>query len=208
MTAPVERAGPRRWPTALIIVLGAPLLLATPFLLRAFVMEAFQMPSGSMEPTLAIGDHIFVSKSGTLPRRGEVIVFHYPPEPETSYVKRVIGLPGDTIAIEKNQILVNGWPIARRALSDDACSPCLWEESQGGHTYRVQHQGGRRSDFGPVQVPPDNYFVIGDNRDNSNDSRVWGSVPAKLVQGRVMFIWFSRAPDGPVRWGRMGHRVE
>src|SRR4051794_22203254 len=204
MAAPLERSR-RRWPMVLLAVVVVP-LLGFPIILRSFVVEAFQIPSGAMIPTLEIGDHIFVNKTVSRPERGDVIVFKYPMDPQISYVKRVIGLPGDTIRIEKNQLVVNGKPLPRRPRSEDTCSPCLWEEHHGRHTYNVQHVGAQRTDFGPVTVPADNYFVMGDNRDNSNDSRVWGTVPGKLIQGRVSIIWFSDPPDAPVRWGRVGHR--
>jgi signal peptidase I len=208
MSAPLERPPAARPPLKLLIIACLGFLIVVPLLLRAFVVEAFQTPSGSMMPTLAIGDHIFVNKMVGHPDRGDVIVFKYPGDVSVSYVKRVIGMPGDTVVIEKNQVLVNGKALPRRPHGEEVCSPCLWQEHQGAHTYDVQHVGGRRSDFGPVQVPADSYFVLGDNRDNSNDSRVWGTVPRQLVQGRVTAIWFSVAPEGPIRWNRIGHKVE
>jgi signal peptidase I len=208
MDAPAPRPKPlRRWMKVLLpVALG--LCVGLPLVARLFLLEAFNTPSGSMSPTLLVGDHFFVNKLARRPERGDVVTYDYPLDPQTSFVKRVIGLPGDTVAIQQNQLVVNGQPVARRPLGEDACSPCLWEETLGRHTYQVEHMGGRRSDFEAVKVPPDHYFVIGDNRDNSNDSRVYGAVRAKFIRGRAVLVWFSADPEGPPRWNRAGHWVE
>jgi signal peptidase I len=115
------------------------------------------------------------------------------------------------VAIVHNELQINGKPVPRRDLGEQEASEGkaqAWEERLGRHTYTIHHRPGRETDFGPVQVPPDSYFVMGDNRDNSNDSRVWGTVASKFVQGRAMFVWYSAAPDGSIRWSRIGHRVE
>jgi signal peptidase I len=213
MTVPPERStGPRRPVKVVLIALGVA-LLGLPLLMRVFLIEAFQMPSGSMIPTLLVGDHIFVNKTVSRPERGDVIVFKYPLDPKVSYVKRVVGLPGDTVAIVHNELQINGKPVPRRDLGEnDAGEPGrraqAWEEHTGKHTYSILQEPGRSAEFGPVQVAADSYFVMGDNRDNSNDSRVWGTVAGNLIQGRVMVVWFSSPPRGDMRWDRVGHRVD
>jgi signal peptidase I len=176
--------------------------------------EGFSIPAGSMAPTLLIGDHVMVAKALVgAPARGDVIVFQYPLGPETLYIKRVIGLPGETVAIVNNQVLIDGKPLAVRPLDDACTSPgggaCrLSEEKAGNHTYRVMHDQDRAPvDFGPRPIPAGHYFVVGDNRDNSNDSRVWGTVGAELIKGRAVTIYLSSGPAGP-RWGRFGKTVE
>jgi signal peptidase I len=220
-------------------------------LLRAFVVEAFQIPSGSMIPTLQIGDHIFVSKFSygvevpftdlkvlrlAEPKRGDVIVFKYPLGPETDYIKRVVALPGDTIEIRRNELFINGRPMPRE-LQDEPCHyqevepfggglrdrDCrLWREKLDNRSHWTVEEPRRASqDFGPKEIPPEEVFVMGDNRDNSNDSRVWGTVPYKLIKGRALIVWWSRGPiqegfslDGvqewfqAVRWRRFFHAVQ
>ena len=225
------------------------LALGVALLLRAFVVEAFQIPSGSMIPTLAVGDHIFVSKFAyavgipftntkiaelSQPKRGDIIVFKYPPEQNIDYIKRVVGLPGETIEVRRNELFVDGQPMPRE-LSGAACSdsesasdgeefrhPCeAWLEHLGRETH-LTHQDPRLppSNYGPVKVPPGQYFCMGDNRDNSKDSRVWGFVPYELIKGRALIVWWSRdpargglSPSGvadwfkSIRWGRFFQRV-
>lgn len=151
-----------------------------------FVVQAYKIPTGSMEKNLLIGDHLLVNKfclgqnapalSKTLPsrqiRRGDVIVFKFPEKPLVAYVKRVIGLPQDEIEIVGRTVFVNG-----KALNEPY----------------TQFLGGGSSDahYGPLNVPEDNYFVLGDNRDNSQDSRYWGFVPRSLVLGRAFLVYWS-----------------
>jgi len=227
------------------------LALGVALLLRAFVIEAFQIPSGSMIPTLAVGDHIFVSKFSyavgvpftnakllTLgrPKRGDVIVFKYPPDQSVDYIKRVVGLPGETVEVKRNEVFIDGRPMPRE-LSDQPCAtdeeesvdglpsrrPCeAWVEHLDGKTHLV-YQDPRfgASSFGPVTVPQGHYFAMGDNRDNSKDSRVWGFVPFDLIKGRALIVWWSRdpgrgglSPGGVVdwfksiRWGRFFQKVD
>jgi signal peptidase I len=199
--------------------------VAIALLLRAFVIEAFQIPSGSMIPTLEIGDHIFVSKfvygvgipftdkkifAVRQPHRGDVIVFKYPLGPETDYIKRVVGLPGDRVELRRNEIFINGKPMPRELVSAGPCPdgdgparpgeaadrPCeMWLEHLDGHLHKTRHEPDRPpSDFGPKDIPADNVFVMGDNRDNSNDSRIWGTVPFDLIKGKALIVWWSRGP--------------
>jgi len=227
------------------------LALGVALLLRAFVVEAFQIPSGSMIPTLEVGDHIFVSKFSYAvgipftnakivelgkPRRGDIIVFKYPPDPSVDYIKRVVGLPGETIEVRHNELFINGQPMAREHLpqpcgageggldgEEDRRSCEVWLEHLDGKTH-VTHQEPNRSiasDFGPVTIPPGNYFAMGDNRDNSKDSRVWGFVPYALIKGKALVVWWSRdpargglSPAGvadwfkSIRWNRFFQRVQ
>lgn len=221
--------------------------VAIAFFLRGFVVEAFQIPSGSMIPTLEIGDHIFVSKfsygihlpfsdgmlvSFGMPRRGDVIVFKYPRDPSMDYIKRVVGLPGDEILVVDNQLFVNGEPVPREHVD----ASCSYAERAGGYRQAcdewIEHldAGPHRSIFtapgptsaGPYKIPEGSVFVMGDNRDNSADSRVWGTVPLELIKGRALIVWWSRGPiesEGlsvrglgewfqAVRWGRFFTRVQ
>lgn len=195
-------------------------------LLRSFVVEAFKIPSGSMIPTLAIGDQIFVNKylygirvpftwirivDFSIPERGEVIVFICPVPPNDDYIKRVIGRPGDEIAVRNSVVYVNGDPVPRRYLgtADHAdrdsdgewslFSAERWEETLGEHTYTVLHDTDQLQtvgDFGPMLVPEGHLFMMGDNRDHSYDSRGWGVVPLENVLGRSLFVWWSWGKEG------------
>ena len=174
--------------------------VAIALLLRAFVVEAFQIPSGSMIPTLQVGDHIFVSKFAyglgipftnkkilelSQPKRGDMIVFKYPLDPSTDYIKRVVGLPGDTIEVRQNELFINGKPVPREHLgpytyNDSAggepeAKAELWDETLGQARHQeLQEERPYTRNFPPFKVPERSVFVMGDNRDNSSDSRVWG----------------------------------
>ena len=188
--------------------------VAIALLLRAFVVEAFQIPSGSMIPTLEVGDHIFVSKFSYglsipftdnkilqygEPKRGDVIVFKYPLDTSTDYIKRVVGLPGDTVEVRARQLFINGKRDATASASRCAAATAryrrpacpddhdceLWLETLDGKVHDTILRAvapGRRLDPRLV-VPAGQVFVMGDNRDNSNDSRVWGTVPDEPHQG-------------------------
>jgi signal peptidase I len=200
--------------------------VAIAFFLRTFVIEAFQIPSGSMIPSLEIGDHIFVSKfaygigvpftnkkivSFGTPKRGDIIVFKFPQKQDIDYIKRVIGLPGETVELRKNEIFINGRPM-HREFSNQPChddegpridgrpSPAdeceLWKEDLDGKVHPTIHRPGLPTDVRPTVVPEGHVFVMGDNRDNSNDSRAWGTVPLELVKGRALIVWWSRGPIG------------
>jgi signal peptidase I len=178
------------------------LLIAAVFLLftNTFVVKTFFIPSGSMEDTLLVGDHLFVNRfifgptTGKLeqavlplrqPRRGDIVIFRSPERPNIDLVKRLIGLPGDTIQVVNKQLFVNG-----KKVEDDA-----YVEHKDPRTFLnrpyMSEQQRLRDNFGPVTVPPESYFCMGDNRDMSYDSRFWGTVPAHYIKGRAFLIYWS-----------------
>ena len=174
--------------------------------LRAFVIQAFRIPSASMENTLLIGDFLFVNKfeygpkipfthirlPGLRPlRRGDVIVFQFPQDPSKDFIKRMIGRGGETIEIHDKVVSVDGKPLV---------------EPYAVHSDPTVRRAGYdlRDNFGPVTVPPGEMFMMGDNRDNSNDSRFWGTLPMDLVKGRAMFLYWSWDADRNwPRWNRI-----
>jgi signal peptidase I len=179
---------------------------------RAHLVEAFKTPSQSMYPSIQVGDHIFAKKVGQSYRRGDVVVFQFPLDHSIDYVKRIVGVGGDAVAIQDGQLIINGVPVEHRRL-DEPCafealgSSCaLWEESFDGRKWTVALDDGLPRDLSPVTVPPGQYFVLGDNRDASSDSRMWGPVPAELVKGTAAFIYWSSSPSG-VRWARINQPV-
>ncbi len=203
-----------------------PVILAV-FLLRSFLVEPFRIPSGSMIPTLHVGDFILVNKFTYgirlpvidkkvidigVPQRGDVVVFRYPPEPSTDYIKRVVGVPGDRIGYYDRVLYVNGEPVTERvkaqALREDGQEVLRVPEQLGEHRYQVQWVPQRSSRQGEVVVPPGTYFVLGDNRDNSKDSRYWGFVPDENLVGKAFFIWMSwDSQRFAVDWRRIGSAI-
>ena len=166
--------------------------------IRAFVVQAFKIPSGSMEPTLLIGDHIIVNKfiygirapfiNKTIipisePKRGDIIVFIYPVDKEKDFIKRVIGLPGEQIEIKSKKIFINGE---------------LFDDPFGVYSKSLK----RNENFGPIIVPTNNLFVMGDNRDHSYDSRYWGFVPFESLKGKAVIIYWSWP-----HWKRFAHLI-
>lgn len=197
---------------ALIGVLGA--VAATS--VRTHVVEAFKTPSGSMLPNLLPNDHFFVDKRDSKPRRGDVVVFTHPADPNVDYVKRVVAVGGDTIAITADGLVLNGSRLAQRRLDEacpaeatDAAMPCeLWEERLDGRAYRTMKATEQPPLLHPAeQVPADSIFVVGDNRDNSRDSRHFGPVKLSAVKGRALFVWWSSDKRG-TRWDRINQRIE
>lgn len=215
-----------------------PLLIAlvVALFIRQFVAEPFKIPSGSMIPTLTIGDHLFVNKfvygpripftdsrlfTGKEPKRGEVIVFKYPKDESKNYIKRVVGLQGDKIEIKKGKLLINDQPvlITEQETNDEkeqnvrwpfSGKPKLLEEQLGTVKHSIQYledQSGKN--FGPVLVPKESVFVMGDNRDNSQDGRVWGFVKYNKILGRALIIYWSwDGNDRWVRWERIGSLIK
>jgi len=175
--------------------------------IRTFVIQAYKIPSGSMKPTLQIGDHILVSKFNygiklpflrtTLipvgaPQRGDIVVFIYPEDRSKDFIKRLIGLPGDTIEIRNKKIFINGLP---------------YSDKHGVYVDNLVIPGAvqPRDNFGPVTVPEGSLFVMGDNRDESYDSRFWGFVSKKDVLGKALIIYWSwNQEEHWIRWSRIG----
>ena len=189
---------------------------------RTFVVQAFKIPTGSMEPNLLVGDHLLVNKfvfsptASALERallpvravvRGDVVVFKFPKDPERDFIKRIMGLPGDTLEVRGTQLLINGTaidqPFAHFLLPHDPAAALT--------------DGDPRDHYGPVTVPAGHYFAMGDNRDNSEDSRYWGFLPAEYIKGRALMIYWSfESGEGatPVsgllggsRWSRLLHQI-
>jgi len=206
--------------------------------IKTFLVEAFQIPSGSMERTLLVGDFLFVNKAvygaqipGTharlpgfeAPRRGDVIVFAYPKDPAVNFVKRVIAGPGDTVEMQSGRLRLNGRLVAEPYIqrldpTRDVTDPAFgWQRDflldSSRDDRRRYHP--TRDNWGPLVVPDGSYFTLGDNRDNSLDSRYWGFVDAAAVKGRPMLVYFSydrEAHDAlpwltDIRWRRLGSVV-
>src|ERR1051325_6095012 len=169
------------------------------FFIRTFVVQAFKIPTGSMEENLLIGDHLLVNKfvfgptatpieRGLLPvgrtRRRDVIVLKSPEEPERNFIKRVVGLPGETVELREKKVYINGKPL------DEPYAHYLQPVSGESELHEVTSFDVRER-YGPVTVPPNQYFVMGDNRDNSQDSRYWGFLPRDYVKGKALLIYWS-----------------
>jgi signal peptidase I len=175
--------------------------------IRTFIVQAFKIPSGSMMDTLFAGDYLFVNKFvyGTRipftghkmlvlrsPRHGDIIVFKYPVDPSRNFIKRCIGLPGDTIEVKNKKVYVNGQlSVEPYAVYKD---PSIYIKSDF-----LPQEFSRRDNFGPVTVPADAYFMMGDNRDNSYDSRFWGFVPDKNIAGKALFLYWPPKRMGLIR---------
>ncbi len=161
------------------------LALILAMVIKTFVIQAFKIPSGSMLHTLQIGDHILVNKfiyRFTDPRRGDVIVFLYPEDESRDFIKRIIGLPGDTLEVRNRVVYVNGTPLQE---------PYVIFQGAGG--FGNPHTPSEN--FAPVQVPPGKYFMMGDNRDSSMDSRAWGVLDRSKIRGKALVIYWSWRPD-------------
>jgi signal peptidase I len=222
-----DRAGQksiiREYAEAIVVAI----LLA--FAIRVFVVQAFKIPSGSMIPTLLIGDHILVSKlsygfqwptdcrlqwnvppvncytSTTViefgkPQRGDVIVFRFPEDEEKDFIKRIVGIPGDTVQLRNKVVFVNGQPLDDKAFTQ-RIDPGIIDSTINS-----------RDNFGPVTVPEGSYFVMGDNRDQSLDSRFWGYVREEKIRGKAFRIYWSWSGQGNwtewVRWERFAKGIQ
>lgn len=204
--------------------------------LRSFIIEPFRIPSGSMMSTLMVGDFILVNKSAYglrlpighkkildlgKPERGDVAVFRFPQDPAVDYIKRVVGLPGDTITYANKRLYINDELVA-----ENAGEPYTGLDGRAGTMQYVEQLGevehailkNRNPNVGfsrsirVKEVPEGHYFMMGDNRDNSNDSRYWGFVPEENLVGRAFFVWMNARHrsglDFDMDWGRIGNRIQ
>jgi len=208
-----KKSVPREYFESLVIAVILALFV------RTWVFQAFKIPTGSMENNLLIGDHLIVNKMifpptmtglerAVLPRRdirrGDVIVFKYPEDPERDFIKRVIGLPGERLELRRKKIYINDKPIEEPYVR--FLEPPPAEDAARSDDLRAW--------YGPVTVPEHQYFMMGDNRDNSQDSRYWGFLPETYIKGKALFIYFSFEENGSltnmftdIRWSRMLGRV-
>ncbi len=215
-----------------------PVIVAV-FVLRSFLFEPFKIPSGSMIPTLLVGDLILVNKfeyglrlpvlhtkitQGHAPQRGDVMVFRYPPNPSQDYIKRVVGLPGDEVAYLNKKLTINGQPVSKSAMpsfleEDSMQYRTEFEEELGGKKHRLLNYESNPAGVFPelqgfarqaacsysvegirCKVPAGTYFMMGDNRDNSQDSRYWGFVPEENIVGKAFLIWMNFSDIKRVGW--------
>jgi signal peptidase I len=233
MTADFKKSTLREYFESIVIAVILALFI------RTFVVQAFKIPTGSMEENLLIGDHLLVNKFvfaptassieravlpiGTI-KRDDVIVFKYPEEPERDFIKRVIGLPGETVELRDKRVYINGSAL------DEPYVHFLQPPGQNSEFHEITSFDVRER-YGPVTVPADHFFVMGDNRDNSQDSRYWGFLPREYVKGKALVIYWSYqaeredyAEDGAgatlkglvsvfahfftrTRWDRMFHQI-
>jgi signal peptidase I len=226
-----RRASEVKLPVALDYAYSLFPVLAVVLVLRSFVVEPFRIPSGSMYPTLHIGDFILVNKmsygvrlpviytklveTGT-PERGDVVVFRFPEDPEKDYIKRVIGLPGDKISYVAKSVMVNGrsltqTPVGRYETSGSGAVMNGALELTETQTDTIQHnilidKDRNSTDLLDIEVPEGHYFVMGDNRDHSYDSRFWGFVPEENLKGRAFFVWMHF--DDGVNTDRIGSSIK
>jgi signal peptidase I len=194
--APAAPPAPPRKSTAREYFESIVIAVILALFVRTWVFQAFKIPTGSMENNLLIGDHLLVNKFVFAPTesaleravlpvssiaRGDVVVFKYPEDPERDFIKRVIGLPGETLEVRRKVVYIDGKPL------DEKYVHFLQPASSIGEitSYDV------RENYGPVTVPPGHYFMMGDNRDNSQDSRYWGFLPASYVKGKALFVYWS-----------------
>ncbi len=190
------------------------------FLIREVVVQAYKIPSGSMLDTLQIGDHLLVNKMSygikipnelpfvrtklfpnyrffaKTPQRGDIIVFQYPEDPSRDFIKRVIGLPGETIEIKHQVVYINGKPLQEGSYVRHIDAPLA-----APYSYP-------RDDYGPYTIPEGHVFMMGDNRENSQDSRFWGALDINLIRGKAMFFYWSWDEQSEsVRWERIGNAI-
>jgi len=191
--------------------------LALALLIRTFIIQAFKIPSGSMEPTLLVGDHLLVSKFSygvhipneilftsiqlfpdyhfftSVPERGDIVVFKFPEDPAKDFIKRVVGLPGETVQIIQQRVYINDK---------------LLKEPYANHSQPPSMDSGARDNMPPLRIPEDSIFVMGDNRENSHDSRMWGSLQLSKLRGKAQWIYWSwDTPHSRVRTERLGNSV-
>ena len=208
-----------------------PIILAV-LVVRSFLVEPFRIPSASMVPTLHIGDFILVNKYSygvrlpvintkvvdiSEPERGDVVVFRYPPQPEIDYIKRVVGLPGDRVEYRDKTVYINGQVMKQTEREKGAdllgivpIKNKLLSEKLGDKNHDIAVAPGRQRVLVDHIIPDGEYFVMGDNRDNSSDSRFWGTVPERNLVGKAFYIWMSwdcNASWSCIGWKRLGSSI-
>lgn len=235
-----SRAQSREWKAIIVLILLIPVLWSPPFLFRFFLYQPFSIPSGSMAPTLMVGDYVFAAKyaygygrysvpfapswiSGRVfaaaPEYGDIVVFRAPKDTSVDYVKRVVGLPGDRIQMRQGQLVLNDRPVTRVALEyglagtacnvDGRVKVNRWRETLPSGASYVTYDcvdNGYLDNTSVLTVPPGHVFVLGDNRDNSTDSRMstFGFVPMDNLVGKVTRIFWSLDEDGEPHLERLG----
>jgi signal peptidase I len=214
MTTSFKKSTAREYFESILIAIVLALFI------RTWVVQAFKIPTGSMENNLLVGDHLLVNKFVFAPtatglerailplreiKRTDVIVFKYPEEPERDFIKRVIGLPGETLEVRHKKVYINGKPL------DEPYVHFLQPPApEGTASFDL------RENFGPVTIPAGHYFMMGDNRDNSQDSRWWSFLPATYIKGKALMIYWSFDPDAAsaaafitsTRWNRLFHQIK
>jgi signal peptidase I len=211
--APEVQATPRRKSLVREYVEAIAIAILLALVIRTFVVQAFTIPSGSMMDTLLVGDYILVNKflygpempftdthlpGLRAPQRGDIIVFKYPQDEKRDFIKRIIGAPGDTIQVRGSQVLLNGKPLDEPYVKGPAARAHLGGAPYCGYAFGCE----------PTVVPPGSYFVMGDNRDNSQDSRYWGFVKRDKIKGKAFLIYWSWDSDKHwPRWLRLGHYI-
>lgn len=218
----------RKAPTAITTLVEysrsfLPVLLFV-LIIRSFIFEPFRIPSGSMKPTLVVGDFIFVKKysyglrlpvtetkiieTGE-PERGDVVVFRLPADPRVNYIKRVIGLPGDEVRLERQRLTINGVMADLQVNGETFDGAPVYVEDLDGRIHKTLiHNPGYSKQDGVYIVPDGEYFVMGDNRDRSKDSRYIGAIPEEYLVGEAVRIWMNFKPWDAPDWGRIGRKIE
>ncbi len=192
--------------------------------IRSFIFEPFRIPSGSMMPTLLEGDFIFVKKfayglrlpvtetkiveTGE-PQRGDVVVFRLPSDPSVNYIKRIVGLPGDEIVYANQRLIINGKPMQLVRGDGASIDAVVFSEDLDGRVHDILVTNAQFSTRdGTYRVPEGHYFVMGDNRDRSRDSRFIGAIPEKYLVGEAVRIWMHFVPWNLPEWGRIGRKIQ
>ncbi len=192
--------------------------------IRSFIFEPFRIPSGSMKPTLLVGDFIFVKKfsyglrlpvtetkiieTGE-PERGDVVVFRLPSDPRVNYIKRVIGLPGDEVRFERQRLTINGVVMDLSVNGETLEGAPVYVENLDGRIHKTLiHNPGYSKQDGLYIIPDGQYFVMGDNRDRSKDSRFIGTIPEEYLVGEAVRVWMHFRPWEMPDWGRIGAKIE